>query len=72
MKTRLLRRLRKEADRNLTSTGEWGGYWLTIIDGTRYRSEWKNVLTDSKGFIRDCIVEHCKYMREERHGKGNR
>lgn len=70
MKTRLLRRLKKEAYDNLTQVGgDCTGYFYTEIDGKLYRSDWKFVPTNSRGFIRDCIIEHCKRKREERHGK---
>jgi len=69
MKTKLLRRIRKQANINLEFICGWSGYWFTVIDGTPYRSDvvsgFKYVINDTGTFIQDAIISHCRNIRKK-------
>lgn len=60
MKTKLLKKLRRQAYDNLIFIGKWSGWWETEINGQRYKSGivsgFKHIIGDYDEFIIDCII----------------
>lgn len=70
MKTRLLKRLRREAFENVDFIGKWSGVWITKIDNINYESSIVSglgcITGNDKGFLRECIVRAVKARRGEK------
>lgn len=70
MKTRLLKRLRREAFENVDFIGKWSGVWITKIDNINYESSIVSglgcITGNDKGFLRECIVRADKARRGEK------
>ena len=66
----VLNAYRCEALSRLKFWGTWSGYWETVIDNVRYRSErvsgFKYVSGDYGNFIRDSILDRVRLRRDRK------
>lgn len=66
----VLNAYRCEALSRLRFFGGWSGYWETVIDNVRYRSEsvsgFKYVIGDYGNFIRDSILDRVRLRKNKK------
>lgn len=72
MKTKLLKKLRREANANLDfyPINRWIGWWETKIGGQEYTSRIVSTFSycfdKPDKFIREFIIEHCEFLRKQK------
>ena len=66
----VLNAYRCEALSRLKFWGTWSGYWETVIDNVRYRSEivsgFKYISGDYGNFIRDSILDRVRLRKDKK------